>query len=94
MRIVDDSMKPVWIQSIRSTPFSSPTIVGSAVASTVWLRENMNIASMSPMKRRTMLPVVGRAATARRATASGPEAESEESSAVVLLMDVSLRGRR
>ena len=54
MRIVDDSMKPVWIHIMRSTPSSSPTIVGSAVARIVWLRENMKVASMSPMKRVTI----------------------------------------
>ncbi|SII85669.1 Uncharacterised protein [Mycobacteroides abscessus subsp. abscessus] len=56
--IVEASMKAVDTQSIWSTPSSSPTIVGSAVASTVWLRENMNIAIISPTKRRMIAEVV------------------------------------
>ena len=45
-------MYAVMTQSMRSTPLSSPTIVGMAALSTVWLSEASSIASMSPTKSR------------------------------------------
>ena len=56
--IVEASMNAVETHSIWSTPSSSPTMVGSAVASTVWLSENMNIAIIRPTKSRMIAEVV------------------------------------
>src|SRR5690554_2878008 len=51
--MVDDRMYAVMTQSIRSTPLSSPTMVGMAALRTVWLSEARSMVSMSPMNSST-----------------------------------------
>ncbi|WP_267127874.1 hypothetical protein [Demequina iriomotensis] len=47
--IVDARMYAVVTHSMWSTPSSSPTMVGSAVAKMVWLSDASSIAVMRPM---------------------------------------------
>src|SRR5699024_2471098 len=69
--IVEASMNAVETHSIWSTPSSSPTMVGRAVASTVWLSENMNIAIISPTKSRMIAEVVIGAASVSSRVGAG-----------------------
>ena len=52
-------MKAVMTQAICSTPLSSPTMVGSALESTVWFSDASSMVTMRPANSRTILRCVG-----------------------------------